>query len=234
MTGFEQLPARLDEVRRRIGEAAARSDRSPDDVRIVGVTKGHPLAAVRAATMSGLVDVGENRLEEMEEKQAAWGGEEAPRWHMIGHLQSRKAPAVRGRIALLHSLDSIKLARRLERTAEGDAPVLPVLVQVNTSGEEAKYGFSSAGFREALPELLELASMRVEGLMTMAPLTSDTEVLRSTFRRLRELHEEQLDRVPAYRGTQLSMGMSNDYEVAVEEGSTLVRLGTILFGERGR
>jgi PLP dependent protein len=234
MTEFDQLPARLAEVRERIGEAASRAGRSPDEVGIVGVTKGHPLAAVQAALACGVPDVGENRLEELEEKQAAWEGDPLPRWHMVGHLQSRKAPAVRGRVALLHSLDSMKLAHRLERTAEEDASILRVLVQVNTSGEDAKYGFSPEGFREALPALLELRSIRVEGLMTMAPLTSDVEVLRRTFRRLRELHEEQRDRVPGYGGTELSMGMSNDYEVAVEEGSTLVRLGTVLFGERGR
>ena len=184
--------------------------------------------------VDAFLEVVADRLEELEEKQAAWDGERLPRWHMVGHLQSRKAPAVRGRVTLLHSLDSLKLAERLERTTEEGAPILPVLVQVNTSGEEAKYGFSPDGFREALPALLELRSIRVEGLMTMAPLTSEEEVLRRTFRQLRELHEEQRDRVSGYGGTQLSMGMSNDYEVAVEEGSTLVRLGTVLFGERGR
>lgn len=215
--------------------AAARRDRTARSVRLVAVTKGHPLEAVLAARDAGLVDVGENRLGELELKRAALNGAgegEGLRWHMVGHVQSRKAPRARELAGTLHSLDSLKLARRLERTApEGGRP-LDVLVQVNAAGEASKHGFSPGSFREAVPELVTLGSLRVVGLMTMAPLTDDRERIRGAFRRLRELHVEARETVPGYRGTELSMGMSNDYELAVEEGSTLVRLGTALFGER--
>lgn len=230
----ERLADTLPYVRERIAEAAARGGRSGDRVRIVAVTKGHPAAAVEAVLEAGLPDLGENRLEELEEKQALFQDDPRPRWHMVGHLQRRTAPGVWGRVVLLHSLDSVRLAHRLERTAPEGEGALPVLLQVNTSGEEAKYGFTPGGFRESLDEILDLSTLRVEGLMTMAPLTDDQEVLRRTFRGLRKLHEEAKVSHSAYRGRELSMGMSNDYELAVEEGSTMVRLGTVLLGERER
>lgn len=231
---MSEYAARLEEtlprVRRSVDEAAARSGRSAEAVRIVAVTKGHPLDAVEAAAAAGLRDVGENRVGELERKAGRYEG--APvRWHMVGHVQRRKAPRVLSTAELVHSLDSLRLARRFQRVAdEADAPVR-VLLQVNTSGEASKYGFSVEDFRESLGEILELSRLRVEGLMTMAPLTDDEDVLRATFRRLRELHEEASER-PGYRGAELSMGMSNDYAVAVEEGSTMIRIGTALFGER--
>lgn len=229
-----RLAEKLPRVRETIAEAAARSGRDPARVRLVAVTKGHPMEALAAAREHGLTDVGENRLEELERKRGAMNGDEAVRWHMVGHVQGRKAPRARELAGLLHSLDSLKLARRLERTGRGGGDPLPVLIQVNTSGETAKHGFSPDGFRESLPEILGLESLRVEGLMTMAPLTDDRELLRRTFRRLRELHMEAREAVSEYRGVELSMGMSNDYDLAVEEGSTLVRLGTALFGERAQ
>jgi PLP dependent protein len=227
-----RLAEALPRVRDRIAGAASRSGRDPCRVRIVAVTKGHPAEAVRAALEAGLEDVGENRIEELEGKRAAFDGEPRLRWHMVGHVQGRKAPRAREAAGVLHSLDSLKLAHRLERTAAGGAVSLPVLVQVNTSGEPAKHGFTPEECRAAFPELLELETLEVRGLMTMAPLTDDRETLRRTFCDLRRLHDELRERFPGYRGTELSMGMSNDYEIAVEEGSTLVRLGTILFGER--
>ncbi len=227
-----RLAEALPRVRERVRQAAARVGRNEGGVRLVAVTKAHPLEAVYAALETGLRDLGENRVGELEEKVAALAGDHRPRWHMVGHLQSRKAPRVRELATMLHSLDSLKLGRRFERTTPEGAPPLPALVQVNTSGEDAKYGFSPDRFCDELPDLLDLRSLSVEGLMTMAPLTRDEERIRGTFRRLRELHEEARRRHPAYRGTELSMGMSNDFEIAVEEGSTLVRLGTVLFGER--
>jgi PLP dependent protein len=227
-----RLARNLPRVRERVAEAVEKGGRSPGDVRIIPVTKGHPLEAVRAALGAGLPAVGENRVEELERKARKMEGEEVE-WHMIGHLQRRKAPLARELSRMLHSLDSVRLAERLERVAPEGADPFPVLIQVNTSGEEAKYGFSPQETLPALERILELESLRVEGFMTMAPLTDDQGVLRSTFRRLRELHEQARERVPEYQGTELSMGMSNDYELAVQEGSTMLRLGTVLFGERG-
>ncbi len=150
---------------------------------------------------------------------------------MIGRLQRRSAPRVRGLVSLVHALDSIQLAERLERTAPPGGKRLRVLVQVNVSGEASKAGFAPAELEGALEQLTELDTLAVEGLMTMAPFTRDERVLRRTFRGLRELHEAA-KRLPRYRGRELSMGMSNDYQLAVEEGSTIVRIGSALFGER--
>jgi len=213
-----------------VEEAAGRAGRDPSEVRIVAVTKGHPPDAVRAAVDVGLGDVGENRVGELERKVGLLGRGLA-RWHMIGHVQRRKASRLPGLTDLLHSLDSFRLAERLQRVGEDAGTTIPVLVQVNTSGEASKYGFSPDEFRESFAGILALDRLRVDGLMTMAPLTEDEGLIRRTFRSLRELHRESRER-PAYEGTELSMGMSNDYGIAVEEGSTMIRVGTALFGER--
>lgn len=219
-------------IREEIVEAARRGGRDDgEEVRIVAVTKGHPLEAVRAAVSRGLEDLGENRVGELEHKVAS-AGREGVRWHMIGHLQRRKAPRILGICDLLHSLDSLKLAERLERVASREEVEVPVLVQLNTSGEESKYGIPGERALDVLGPIVELPSLDVRGLMTMAPLTDDPEVLRATFRGLGEVHRAALDQLPGYRGSELSMGMTNDYEIAVEEGSTMVRLGTAIFGER--
>ncbi len=218
-------------VRERLRRAAARVGRSGDEVRIVAVTKAHPFEAIEAALEIGLRDIGENRLGELEEKagQVTPGGAD---WHMIGHLQRRTAPRVREVASLVHSLDSLRLAERLERAAPVGGPPLRVLMQVNVSGEGTKGGFGRDEFFEALERLLGFDTLAIEGLMTMAPYTRDEGVLRRTFRGLKELQEEAVTRFQDYQGTDLSMGMSNDFELAVEEGSTIVRIGSALFGER--
>ena len=221
----------LPELRGRIAEAAARAGRDPGEVRVVAVTKGHPLAAVEAAVAAGLGRLGENRVAELEEKAGLVAGGTVE-WHMIGRLQRRVAPRVRGLASLVHSLDSLGLAARLERTAPPGAPPLPVLAQVNVSGEATKAGFSPDELPGALEALLGLGSLEVRGLMTMAPFTRDERTLRTAFRGLRRLGEEAALRFPGYRGRELSMGMSNDYEWAVEEGSTIVRVGSAIFGRR--
>jgi len=234
MTDYSELVAEnLPRVRETIEEAADLAGRSAADVRLVAVTKGHPLAAAEAAIAAGLRDLGENRVGDLEARAARVEREDV-RWHMVGHVQRRKVPRLLPAMHLLHSLDSLRLARRIESVAEDlDLEEVPVLVQVNTSGEESKYGFSPEAFRDTLEDLLALARLRVRGLMTMAPWTDDEMVLRSTFTALRALQEESLDH-PGYRGSELSMGMSNDYGIAVEEGSTMIRIGTALFGERPR
>jgi pyridoxal phosphate enzyme (YggS family) len=225
--------ARLDEtlpaVRERIVEAARRAGRDPAEIRIVAVTKEHPAEAIEALLAAGIRDLAENRIEQIEEWVVRFG-REAARWHMIGPLQRRKAPEARAIISLLHSVDSVRLAERLEDVARPGEEPLPILVQVNTSGEETKGGFGPEEALEAIERIQALGTLRVEGLMTMAPYYADDELLRKTFGTLRRLHEEARDRLPAYAGTELSMGMSNDFEVAVEEGSTMVRLGTVLLG----
>lgn len=225
----ETLPA----VRERIDEALHAAGREAGGVRLVAVTKAHPFEAVEAAVAAGLTDLGENRVGELETKVGRFGSEEIT-WHMVGHVQSRKAGRVADVAAMVHSVDSLKLARRLSR-AVSERPSGPdelrVLVQANTSGEEAKYGFAPEAGYDAALEMAELPGLMIEGLMTMAPFVDDEVVLGSTFEGLRRLSErlrEASDRI----GPELSMGMTNDLEIAIREGSTMVRIGTALFGPR--
>ena len=215
----------------RIAQAAARRGRRPEDVTLVAITKGHPLGAVHAAVEAGITDLGENRVTDLAERVAAVR-RPGIRWHMVGHLQRRQVGRAMEAADLLHSLDSHRLAERISRLARKRGREVPVLVQVNTSGELSKGGFELESAIPALERVLALPSLRVEGLMTMAPFTGEEEIVRATFRRLRELHERAAE-ITAYRGRELSMGMTNDFSIAVEEGSTMVRIGTALFGRRG-
>lgn len=228
---ISRLQEALPGIREQIAGAAERSGRSGDAVTLVAVTKGHPPAVIEAALESGLTDLGENRIEALEERAAAFEGR-GIRWHMVGHLQTRKAPRAAAVSDLIHSVDSVRLAERLDRSTGEGGRVVPVLVQVNTAAEEAKSGLERDRALDDLSVIVALQGLRVEGLMAMAPYTDEESVLRDTFRRLRHLHEAARSSIPGYVGTELSMGMSNDFGVAVEEGSTMVRLGTALFGER--
>ncbi len=222
----ESLPRTLDAI----GSAAREAGRRPEEVRLVAVTKGHPMEAIHAALDAGLSDLGENRVEELQEKSALVDPSRV-RWHMIGSVQSRKARALVGLAHLVHSVDRSSLALKLSRLAEEAGTRVPVLLQVNTSGEEAKGGFPHDSAESEILSLAEAPGLRIEGFMTMAPFVDDEGILRETFRRLRELSERlrgQSDRI----GGELSMGMSNDLRYAVAEGSTMVRIGTALFGAR--
>lgn len=221
----ESLPA----VRDRLAAAAERAGRAASDVVLVAVTKGHALDAVRAAMAAGIGDVGENRVQELIGKRDELG--EAVRWHLIGHLQRNKVRQVLPYVDLLQSVDSVRLARELAAEAERAGTVISVLVQVNASGESTKGGFDADTAEESVGKIAELPTLRVRGLMTMAPLTEEARVLRDTFRRTKEAFD-RCGALPGFEARHLSMGMSNDYEIAVEEGSTMVRLGTTLFGER--
>lgn len=232
MTYRESLNQGLPRVRDTIAAAAARSGRDPDAVTLVAVTKAHPLEAVQAALEAGLRDMGENRVEELQWKARALA-RTAVRWHMVGHVQRRKVPGLAGIPRLVHSIDSVRLAQRFSSVAVASGHPFRVLLQANTSGEGTKGGFSRDELVEAIHEIVELPSLEVRGLMTMAPFTDDEAVVRSTFRRLREVHET-LRSTSAYEADQLSMGMTNDYQIAIEEGSTMVRIGTALFGVRQR
>jgi hypothetical protein len=216
-------------VRARIAAAAARACRSADEVSIVAVTKGHPLERAREAAAAGLLDLGENRVQEALAKQDAWPG--APvRWHLIGHLQRNKAKLAAGRFALIHSLDSVRLADALESAATAAGIVQEVLVEVNVAREPQKSGVLPEEAPDLVRHAATLDHLRLRGLMTMAPYTPDSAVQRRAFRQLRELRD-RLATSDLDLGV-LSMGMSGDFEIAVEEGATMVRLGTVLFGER--
>ncbi|MGI9179436.1 MAG: YggS family pyridoxal phosphate-dependent enzyme [Longimicrobiaceae bacterium] len=224
------LAQRAAVVRERIETARERAGRT-QRVTLVAVTKTHPAEVVRAAREAGIEDVGENRVQELERKVEEVG-REGLRWHLIGHLQRNKVRAALPLFDLLHSLDSLRLAEKLSEEAVAAGREVRALVQVNTSGEESKYGFSADASLDALGEICELPGLRIEGLMTMAPFTEEEAILRATFAAARRLQEEAGRQISGFQPLELSMGMSNDFEIAVEEGSTLVRLGTVLFGER--
>jgi len=216
-------------VRGRIAAAAARAGRRADDVTIVAVTKGHPLERVREAAGAGLLDVGESRVQEAAAKQADWP--DAPvRWHLIGHLQRNKARLAVGRFALIHSLDSQRLADALEAAAAAAGVVQDVLVEVNVAREPQKSGALPEEAPDLVAHATRLPHLVVRGLMTLAPYDAPPAVQRRVFGGLRELRDRLA--TSSRELAVLSMGMSGDFEAAVEEGATMVRLGTILFGER--
>jgi pyridoxal phosphate enzyme (YggS family) len=227
---FPDLPARLAQVR----EAVARHQQVggwSHPVRVVAVTKGHGPEAVRAAAAAGHEDVGENRVQEAMAKQDA-AGPVPVTWHLIGTLQRNKARQAVGRFALIHSVDRLDLAGELDRRAAAGPDVQRVLLQVNCSDEPQKGGVEPSGLLPLLEAMATLRHLEVAGLMTMSALTDDLAEQRRAFRRLRELRDR--GERTGHRLPELSMGMSGDYTTAVEEGATMVRLGTILFGERSR
>jgi len=222
---FEDLPDRLTEVRQRIGEAAQRGGHG-QTVRIIAVTKTHGPEAVVAAWQAGLEDVGENRIQEALGKRVP--GSPPVRWHLIGHLQRNKVKSADG-FFLVHSIDSLRLAEAANAHAV-TAGRMRGLVQVSVVGEETKGGFAPAELPAAADRLATMQGIDVRGVMTMAPLRASELVLRRAFGGARSARQILLDR--GFVAAELSMGMSGDYEIAVEEGATYVRLGTILFGER--
>ncbi len=225
---FGDLPERLAHVRAEIARRQAAAGRT-HPVTIIAVTKGFGPDAVAAALAAGLTDVGENRVQEALEKIAAPGGERAT-WHLIGHLQRNKAKLVAARFALVHSLDSVPLADELDRRAAARGVAQRVLVQVNVAGETQKDGCSPAEAPALARHVAARPHLALEGLMTIAPFTDAAEVQRRTFRGLRTLRDA-LQEEGLWLPT-LSMGMSADYALAVEEGATVIRLGTVLFGPR--
>ncbi|NIR46096.1 MAG: YggS family pyridoxal phosphate-dependent enzyme [Gemmatimonadetes bacterium] len=229
---LERLERSLADVRRRISEACERVGRSdPEAVTLVAVTKGHPLPALEAARDAGLEVIGESRVQEAEEK-FEMAGDLGLDWHMVGHLQRNKVKTALPMFELIHSVDSRRLAREIEKESGKRGRETSVLVQVNASGEASKYGFAVESASDEVHEICALENVRVLGLMTMAPYTDEEAVLRKTFRRTRELFDRCADGIARFEARHLSMGMTNDFEIAVEEGATMVRLGTALFGER--
>lgn len=225
-----RLQANWPVVAERIARSAERARRA-GDVAVVVVTKGHPPAAVEAVRQLGIGPCGENRVQELEEKVQRVG-RHAVEWHLVGHLQRNKVQRALPLFDLIQSIDSPRLARELSRQAEKSDVEVRGLVQVNTSGEATKGGFDPGEVVAAVGQIGELPRIRVLGLMTMAPLTRDAGVLHRTFCTARELFERCDRELASFEAKHLSMGMTNDYEIAVEEGSTMVRLGTALLGER--
>jgi pyridoxal phosphate enzyme (YggS family) len=232
------LAARLATLRARIAAAAGRAGRDPEAVRVIGASKRQPAARIAAAARAGLRDLGENYVQEATSKRAKVReilGDEAARslrWHGIGHLQRNKAREAVAAFSCLHTLDSPRLAAELERQAAAAGRVLPVLVQVNVSREPQKSGVAEESLPALLVALAAHPHLRAIGLMTMPAPADDPESARPAFARLRALRDELRDAPGGEQLVELSMGMSHDFEVAVEEGATWVRIGTELFGPR--
>ena len=224
------IKERIESVRERIAAAALRVGRDPGEVLVVAVAKTFPVSAVREAVAAGINDVGENRVQEAKAKIAEI---DAPyRWHMVGHLQTNKARLAVRLFDWIQSLDSLKLARELETAVSGLGKPVRTLVEVNLAQELSKTGLTETDLFSFLEQAMSLPSLSIEGLMVMPPVDPDPERGRPYFQRLRRLRDEAASRFPQLALTHLSMGMSHDFEVAVEEGATMVRIGTAIFGER--
>jgi pyridoxal phosphate enzyme (YggS family) len=226
-----ELRTRLDDVRARIARAAGRVGRDPASIRLVAVSKTFPAEFVRAAADLGQIDFGENKVQEALPKMDQTA--DLPiRWHLVGHLQSNKAKKA-GRFDVVHSVDSAALMSRLDEAAQAAHKIVELLVQVDLAGEATKHGAREDEVADLFEAARPLAGVRLVGLMLLPPAVEEPEQVRPFFRRLRDVRERLLARgVPASGLNELSMGMSHDFEVAVEEGATLVRVGTAIFGGR--
>ena len=215
------IAERVAHLRQRVERAAERAGRSPADVTIVAVSKGFPPSAIDEAVVAGIADVGENRVQEAAAKIAALRGLPVT-WHLVGHLQTNKAKTALELFDIIHSVDSLHLAEVLSHRAQRP---LPVLLEVNMAGEASKFGFSPDDVAAAAQAIARLPHLDLRGLMTVAPFVSEPETVRPVFRELRRLRD-------ALGLRELSMGMTDDFEVAIEEGATLVRIGRAILGER--
>lgn len=222
----------------RIQQAAAQVGRNGDDIKLVVVTKGHPIDKVRKVIDAGINELGENYVEEAVAKIQALAKPPGLTWHMIGHIQSRKADDVVRNFDYIHSIDSIKVAIRLNRFAGEEKKRVPALLECNTTGEASKYGFQIwddsqwINFLYAVNEIIVLPHIDIAGLMTMAPFQTDPEKSRPFFRRLFELTRRLNENIEGNKFIHLSMGMTSDYEIAVQEGATIVRVGQAILGDR--
>jgi pyridoxal phosphate enzyme (YggS family) len=224
-------------VRERIAVAARRAGRNPDEIVLMGVSKTFPVERIREAYAAGLRVFGENRVQEFAEKAGAVSDLTDAEWHLIGHLQSNKASKAADLFSAVDSVDSVRLAERLNAAAEKAAKTLPILIEINVGGEEAKSGVSpdSDELEKILMAAPNWGNLHVLGLMTVPPYSEDPEGARPFFRQLRDIRDQIASRrLPAIAMDVLSMGMSHDFEVAIEEGSTCVRVGTAIFGDRAK
>ena len=229
----ELLAVRLADIRAQLAAAARKSGREPDEVRLIAISKTHPASVIKQVCQLGATDFGENRVQEAEGKIAEIGREQV-RWHLVGHLQANKARRAVSLFDVIHSVDTLDLAKRLDRLCvEEGRDSLPILIQVDLGHEETKSGVDESELTHLVEGLGPLTRLKLIGLMTLPPFSDDPEQSRPYFRRLRELRDE-LNQRGAFgeRTGELSMGMSHDFQVAIEEGATMVRIGTAIFGER--
>jgi pyridoxal phosphate enzyme (YggS family) len=226
----DTLSGRLEAIRERMARAAERAGRRPESVRLLAVTKGFPAAAVRDAMALGLREFGENRVQEAESKISEVGP--GPRWHLVGHLQTNKAKRAVQLFEEIHSLDSARLAEELAKRAAMERRTPVCWIEVNTSGDASKFGVPPAEAAELMRSVGAMRPLRLAGLMTIGPLHGGPEGARASFRALRALRDRGVEQGWLEEDAGLSMGMSDDFEIAVEEGATVVRIGSALLGPR--
>ncbi len=231
---LKQLRERFEDVRSRLDTAARKSGRTSADIALIAISKTHPAGTIRNAITLGIDCFGENRVQEAEEKITDVG-RTAASWHLVGHLQSNKARRAVKLFDCIHSLDSAELAERLnEMCIAENRDVLPVLIQIDLGGEKTKTGVDPRGLPEVLDSVAKCDRLRLDGLMTLPPFFENPDCARPYFKTLRELRDELQSKGSfGERKGELSMGMSHDFEIAIAEGATMVRVGTALFGERG-
>lgn len=232
MTEMEdKIRYNLESIRERIGRTATRSGRKTEDITLIAASKTVAPDRIKRALEAGITDLGENKVQELTEKYDILG--KRCRWHLIGHLQTNKVKYIIDKVTLIHSVDSIELVKELDLRAGKAGRVVNILVQVNVSGEETKFGIAPDEVRAFLENTAVFTNVKVKGLMTIAPYATDIETIRYVFRDLHKLfidiRKENIDNIDM---DVLSMGMSNDFEIAIEEGSNMVRIGSAIFGER--
>lgn len=238
---MRDINSNLARLKERIAAAAIRAGREPEEITLVAITKTFPPQTIEEAFAAGLREFGENRVQEAEQKIKWLRERDIPlRWHMVGHLQRNKVKKAIHLFDIIHSVDSIRLSREISRRCEMAQITMPVLLEINVSGEASKYGFrveeskdeQEEQFLRAVEEVAALPNLDPQGLMTMAPVGAPEEVLRSCFSRLRSLLSQVKEKFPEKAWRHLSMGMTDDFEVAVEEGATIIRVGRAIFGKR--
>jgi len=220
----------LTEVRGKMVDAAENSGRNPQDVTLVAVTKTYGVDVINEAIDCGVTDIGENRVQEIMEK---YEFVKPVRWHLIGHLQKNKVKYIIDKVELIHSVDSFELAKEIDKHAKKHGKIQKILLEVNVSGEESKFGIRPDECQELCRMIAELENVKIQGLMTIAPFVDDQNILESVFSGLKSLADEirsaNIERVDM---TELSMGMTNDFSLAIQKGATMVRVGTGIFGKR--
>ena len=222
----------IGEIRKRMGEAALRSGRRPEDILLIAVTKLHEPDEIEEAMAAGVTDIAENKVQEIQKKYAQIPG--PVRWHLIGHLQTNKVKYIIDKVVMIHSVDSLKLAQEIDKRAQAAGKTMDVLLQVNAAHEESKFGLDPKDVPEVFRQILEeCPNVKIRGLMHIAPWADDPEEIRPYFREVKALYDElaKTDH-PNADFAYLSMGMSHDFETATEEGANIIRVGTSIFGER--
>ncbi len=225
------IAVNLDSVRRRIEAAAHRAGRKAEAVTLIGISKTIPVERIREAALSGLLNIGENRVQEAREKVALLPA--GLRWHLVGHLQTNKAALAARLFQVVHSVDSVELLGRLEQAAAREGRRQDALIQIDMAGEATKFGVKESDLDTLLDAAASCRAITVRGLMVLPPYDPDPEKSRPYFRQLRLLRDKAAARHGGLGLTELSMGMTGDFEVAIEEGATMVRIGRAIFGERG-